>query len=121
MGFKETWLLKDKRCPTCNAITERQKGITKENIRRLIIPQWNMTELLITLLLLMIILLSYVYLNETKLARDWVGSMQGKSLDQCIGNCEYRCNVASGIYQNQTQQNVSINYVNVSIFNLTKT
>lgn len=89
--FQENWNKVDEVCPHCNQITKRQKGMTKQNLKRLITPQFNMNEILITFMLIMVIVLAYVYLNETKQSRDWIIDMTGEDKQQCFSNCNLRC------------------------------
>lgn len=118
MSFKEKWLLQDKTCPTCNQITERQRGITKQNVIRLVKPKWDMNELLITFMLIMIIGLAYSYNAETKQSRDWLKSMVGGSLEQCISISTQKCGLIRNLPSAQNISNENYTLPNYSLSNL---
>jgi len=86
MNFKERWEQTDKKCPECNQVTERVRGITRQNIKRLLIPTWNLNEAVITFLLIMILVLGYAYIQETKESREWLKTMKDNPME-----CEKRC------------------------------
>jgi hypothetical protein len=89
--FKENWLKEDERCPHCNQVTKKARGITKQNIRSLLIPKWNMTEITITLLLLVIIILALTYRGETQQCKDWLKPMMNGTIANCKAVCSERC------------------------------
>jgi hypothetical protein len=89
--FKENWLKEDEKCVACGQVTKRVRGITKQNIRSLLIPKFNMTEFTITLLLIVIILLGLMYRGETQQSRDWLKPMTNGSIAQCKEVCSERC------------------------------
>jgi hypothetical protein len=90
MNIKENWEKKDEVCPYCGQITQQAKGITKQNLRKLLVPKWNMNELLITLLLLALILLAVAYRTETAACREWITPMlEGR--EECLFICNSRC------------------------------
>lgn len=57
MKFKEQWQQVDKTCPTCGQVTIPAKGLTKQNIRRLISPKAIFEPQNLTITILMIIAL----------------------------------------------------------------
>lgn len=81
LTFKERWLLEDERCSQCNAITKRVRGITKQNIKRLLTPQFNTTELLITFILIMVIVMAFLYKSETQQCRDFIKNINITKID----------------------------------------
>lgn len=87
----KNWLKVDETCPTCNQVTKQVRGLTKQNIRKLLIPKWDMTEVIITLLFITLIALSFAYKNETEICRDWVAPMMDNNGEQCIAVCEQKC------------------------------
>ena len=89
--FKENWLKEDEKCPHCNQVTKKVRGITRQNIRSLLIPKFNMTEFTITLLLIVSILLGLMYRGETQQARDWLNPMTNGTIAQCKEVCNERC------------------------------
>jgi len=108
LTFKERWLLKDKTCEKCGQVTETIKGITKQNLKRLITPKFTMNEMILSFILLMVILLGLAYQNETKTSRDWIESMTTGGLAACQFNCNNQCNAFAGINTNQSLPNINI-------------
>jgi hypothetical protein len=72
MGIKENWELKDKVCPNCGQVTERQRGITKQNIKRLFSIRWDLNEILIMFMIIMVLFLAWAYQKDTQTCRDYV-------------------------------------------------
>lgn len=89
--FKENWNKVDKRCPCCNQVTEKQKGMTKENLKKLISFKWNANEVIITIMIIMMLLLAFAYNNETKKCRDWITPMFKGDAEDCKTVCDQRC------------------------------
>jgi len=69
--IKENWLKEDELCPTCGHVTKPAKGITKQNIRKLLVPQFNMNEIIWTFTIIMILALAFLYQSETAECRDF--------------------------------------------------
>lgn len=105
--FKENWLKTDEVCPSCGKVTKRFRGITKQNLKRLITPQWNINELLITFMIIMVLVLAFAYKNETKQCSEWISSMYEGDVDSCKFNCNYNCDMINNRVeaQNLTQRN----------------
>jgi len=94
LTFKERWLLEDTKCEHCGTVIKKQRGITRQNIRRLLIPQWNMNEVLITFMLILVLFLAYSYVQETKLSKEWVKSMfAGGTKESCVMECSNKCEI----------------------------
>lgn len=100
--FKENWNKVDETCPHCHQVTKRQRGLTKQNLKRLITPQWNMTELVITLMLILVIVIAFAYKSETQTTRDWLKSMTSGNEETCKMVCDNKCHLA---YTNVTNLN----------------
>ena len=90
--FRENWLKVDEVCPHCKQVTKRQRGITKQNLQRLITPKWDITELVITLMLIFVIVLAFAYKSETQTTRDWLKSMTSGDEETCKMVCSNKCN-----------------------------
>ena len=95
MNFKENWSKKDELCPHCNQVTKRVKGITKQNIKRLLIPRFDFNEMFITFMLIAIIALCLLYNSETKICREWVAPMRAGDVNHCISVCSEKCRVVT--------------------------
>jgi hypothetical protein len=114
MTFKENWEKIDEVCPTCSQVTKRQRGITRQNIKRLLIPRWDMNEVLITLMIVMMLFLAYAYVNETKQCKEWVKPMFEGTKETCLMVCSSRCELA---FQNIKDPYLNFNLTNITIFN----
>lgn len=107
------WLLEDEKCPHCNQITKKQRGITKQNLRRLLVPKWDLNELIITLLLIMFLVMGYLYGIETGQCRDWLKPMLINK-DECVRVCDLKCKL---IYE--SPNNTAANLLVVNLTNST--
>ena len=112
MGIKENWLKTDELCPNCGFVTKRQKGLTKQNLKRLITPKFNWNEVLITFMLIMVVVLAFSYKNEIKQCQDWIAPMFAGSTDDCKFVCNNRCDLIKGV-ENVYAQSSSPKYFNL--------
>ena len=89
MSF-ENWLKEDERCPNCNQVTKRQRGITKQNLKRLchLKPQSSIEWTLIAFFLLFIII-AYFYSIETQQCRDFIKEVNKLSLQNPLYSINY--------------------------------
>lgn len=90
-NIKENWLKVDEVCTHCGQVTKRQKGITKQSLKRLITPKFTMDELIITFMIIMVLVLAFAYNAETKSCREWIKPMYAKDLNNCKSVCNVRC------------------------------
>ena len=109
---KVNWLDVDETCPTCGQVTKQVRGITKQNLKKLLIPKWNMTEVIITLLFIALIVLSFLYKNETQQCRDFLEPMYADDGIHCNIVCENKCN----LIQNGVMGDTSINSTNLDTY-----
>lgn len=84
--FRENWNKVDETCPTCNQVTKRQRGLTKQNLKRLITPRWDLNELMITFMIIMVLVLAYSYKVETQTCRDYVKEYESNWLNMTGGS-----------------------------------
>jgi len=110
LTLKERWLLEDKTCEKCGQITEKVRGLTKQNLKRLMTPKFAMNEMIISFILLMVILLGLAYQSETKLSRNWIESMTSGGIENCKLICNSQCSAFIGISANE-----SISLLNISL------
>jgi len=90
--FKENWLKEDERCPSCNQVTHRVRGVTKQNLKRLIKPKWDINEFTIMFFLVFFILIAFLYKVETQTCRDWIKNMTyAPSEEECKFGCTIQC------------------------------
>jgi hypothetical protein len=79
--FKENWLKVDKVCEHCGQVTERQRGLTKQNLKRLMTIKFNMNEVIITLIIILVLISAYAYKVETQICRDYVKQEQNSFIN----------------------------------------
>lgn len=91
MSIKENWLKEDEVCPYCGQVTKRVRGLTKQNLKRLLIPKWNATEITITIMLILVLLLAWAYNYETKACKEWLKPLAEGSYDDCVLICDSKC------------------------------
>ena len=84
-----SWNDIDETCFACGAVTKRARGITKQSLKRLITPKWDLNELLITFILIMVIIMALLYKSETQQCRDFIKNMNTTQVDYPIGNSNY--------------------------------
>jgi len=113
---KSKWLETDKTCPHCGQVTERARGITRQNLKRLIVPKWDMNEFTITLLLIMIIVLALIYKVETDTCRNWLEPMIKDNGANCMNICGEKCSLIKDIGAGAPP----ITNLTINEFNLTK-
>ena len=121
--IKENWNKVDERCPYCNQVTKRQRGITKQNLKRLITPRWDLNEMLILFMIIMVVVLAFAYKSETASCRDWVSDMFAGNITNCMDNCDFRCRAIEGIIEKRNSTNppaLNLTFMNELITNDTE-
>jgi len=113
--FKENWLKVDETCPHCGQVTKRQKGMTKQNLKRLVTIKFDLNEVIWTLVIILVLVLAYSYQSETKVCREYAKqyekdflNMTGGSYslptepshNQSLGNWDYDAEWAKAAYNN---------------------
>jgi len=68
----KNWLKVDEVCPHCKQVTKKQKGLTKQNIRRLFSFKMDMNEVIMTLIIILVLFSAFSYKNEIQVCRDYV-------------------------------------------------
>ncbi|MGC9309724.1 MAG: hypothetical protein ACP5D2_03465 [Candidatus Nanoarchaeia archaeon] len=68
--FKEKWNEEDRRCPYCNQVTERSRGLTRQNIRRLVFSKPTTQDLIMLAVIILVLLIAWRYQVETQQCRD---------------------------------------------------
>ena len=104
MRFEDKWDQVDETCSCCGQVTRRVKGITRQNLKRLIKPKFDLNELIFTLIIILVLLLAFAYKNETKSSREWISSMSS--------NCEANCLLYCGLNRPNPTLNLSMNVSN---------
>jgi len=72
---------------------EVKRGINKGNLKKLFSMKWTTTEILITVMLIMIIFLAWSYNAETKECREWLNPLVSGDIDQCNLVCANKCDL----------------------------
>lgn len=104
-------------CPTCGnvKIVKKERGITRQNIKRLFHPRWTMDDIIIIFLLVMILTMAFLYKIETQQARDLVKDFNANPEKYCgVLNTSQHVVIQSPTYQIYNTTNVSLNYSYVS-------
>lgn len=117
-NFKENWEKVDEVCPACGQVTKQQKGWTRQNVRRLLKPKWNGTEITITIMLIFVLLMAYMYKVETQQCKDWIKPMYSDK-QMCELTCLGKCNMIHGDDTNITEaiENLERNNLNKTLLN----
>jgi hypothetical protein len=114
MNFKDNWLKTDELCPTCKTVIKKQRGITRQNLKRLVKFKWDVNDVVITIVLILVFFLSFLYKYEIQQCRDWLKPLHSaKSLEVCEYVCDTRCRML-----NYTK-NQELNTSNFSELNFT--
>lgn len=92
VSFKEQWELCDEKCSTCQQVVKRQKGITRQNIRRLLTPKMNFTEWLITFILVMLFIVAWAYQHDIKQCTTWLNELKTNPKFVCDRCAAYMAN-----------------------------
>jgi len=88
---RKEWLKEDEHCPTCGQVTKRARGINKQNLKNLTKVKWSWNEFLITILIIMVLIEAYAYLDASKLSNEWISQMQVGNYSQCSMVCDSKC------------------------------
>jgi len=84
----ENWNREDERCPCCNQVTKRVRGITKQNLKRLChIKPASSVEWTLIIFFLLFILIAWVYKIETAECRKFAKEIkEDQTLQDFIKN-----------------------------------
>jgi hypothetical protein len=96
------WNDVDERCPTCNQVTKKAKGLNRQNLRRLLkpLPQTE-SEWTILICMILIILVMFVYKEDTKTCREYAEQYEQQWLNLTGGNYNwFSSNVSSPLKLN---------------------
>ena len=70
------WDQVDTTCSSCGQVTEKCRGFTRQNMKRLIKPQWTSQDMILLIVIAMMCLLAYLYKVETQTAREFASEMR---------------------------------------------
>lgn len=110
--FKDKWNSEDETCKRCGQVTKISRGLTKQNVKRLIGLKIKMSDFLVLVMLCLVLFLAYAYFQETKTCREF------------LNNIDYNCMVRLKSY-NQTSYGMPtfnpniLNESNASVVNET--
>jgi hypothetical protein len=72
-GIKGNWNLCDETCPTCGAITKRQQGLTKQNIKRLFTFNYkSLNEWIWVAVILGVCFIAWAYQHDMAAYKDFM-------------------------------------------------
>lgn len=102
------WKEEDIRCPTCNQLTKKVRGITKQNLKNLIRLKPNKTEMILIAFFLILILIMYAYKVDIQTCREYARQFEkywiAYNLSQ-RGNQNYSYPTLNLTIINQTKSN----------------
>ena len=79
--FKESWNKTDDICPHCKNVTKVQRGLTKQNLRRLVFSKPTAQDWMMLAIICLVLLLAWRYQVETKMAHDTLNNIDNICLD----------------------------------------
>jgi len=115
--IKENWEKVDEVCPHCNQVTKQAKGITRQNMKRLVSFKGSKSsDWILTLIIILVLLMAWSYRNETAQCREWINPMFSSD---CYSVCEQRCDLIKGT-NSQTGgfDFININFTNTNLTNM---
>ena len=74
ISFKEQWEKTDRMCEHCGNIAERAEGINRQNMKRLFSLKMNFNDIMTLILVLMLLLSVYRYINDTEQCKQFLAS-----------------------------------------------
>ena len=95
--FFKDWNKIDELCPLCGGVTHAQKGITRQNMKKMLRWSWNTNDLILLFVIIMLVFVSWRYTVETKACRDYVQDLQTNPYDTCAKLTSNATNAAKGI------------------------
>ena len=105
--FLEKWNAKDTLCSECNHILKVERGITKQNLKRLVWGPPNIQDWLTLIMLIGVLFMAYQYNDETAICRDTMNHIDETCTKYCISHEQ----------TNEIQKNISEKYsLNQEIF-----
>lgn len=84
MGLKDNWNKTDETCPSCGHVTKQVKGITKQNLKRLLVPRFSGADFTINILIIAMLVLAWRYQVETKQAKEYVNLVENNRSQLCL-------------------------------------
>ena len=106
--FFKDWLKEDEICPLCNHVTHQKKGITRQNMKKMLRWSWSTNDLILLFVIAMLLFVSWRYTVETKECRAYVQDLRTNPYDTCAKLTSNATNAAKGIE--------SLNNLNLSIW-----
>ncbi|MCK9370031.1 hypothetical protein M0R04_09020 [Candidatus Dojkabacteria bacterium] len=70
--FKDKWNTEDETCPHCGQVTKISKGLTRQNVKRLIGLKLRMSDFIVLFMLILILFITWAYYHDTKSCRDFL-------------------------------------------------
>jgi len=111
------WNQEDEKCPQCNQITKKVRGITKQNLKRLVTPRWTINDVTILFLLFMFIIIAMLYKSETQECRNWLANLKENPYETCRILTECSQENDQWICYEENRQELKMNFFNWSLMN----
>jgi len=68
--FKEKWNEVDETCPHCKSITKINRGLTKQNLNKLVFGKPTVEDWMLSAIIALILFSAWAYYDDTKLCKD---------------------------------------------------
>ena len=75
ISFKEKWEEVDEYCPHCNSITKRSTGLTKQNLKRLVMGKPSFIDWIIFFIIIMTLFMAWAYNHDMEACQEVVNNI----------------------------------------------
>jgi hypothetical protein len=73
--FKEQWNKVDEVCPHCNQVTKVERGLSRQNLKRLFFSKPTLSDWIILTMLILVLLTAWAYKYDTQECRDTLNNL----------------------------------------------
>lgn len=80
------WNDVDEHCPYCNSVTKINRGITKQNLKRLFFSKPTPQDLIMLTVMVLVMAIAWRYNIETAMCRDVIDNIESTCIQYCAGN-----------------------------------
>ena len=70
--MESKWKQTDELCPTCGHVTKRVRGLTKQNLKKLVSFKWDWDEFIMTLVLILLVITAFAYKHDIAQCKAYV-------------------------------------------------
>ena len=124
--FKAKWNQQDETCSSCGQVTRISKGLTKQNVKRLIGLKIKASDLLVLFMLIMMLFIAWAYYRDMQVSRDFMNNIDYNCMiweKSHITNLSSYANPNDLILKeanetNETELNNSVNDLMINVTNV---